>query len=321
MKVGAIVRAMGRLATLVLACWFFAAPAAAGTLWRCVGADGIPNYTSKRATGAVCKVVSRDSTRVSSAAPAVRPPAMRPAAATTVAAATPAATPAVAVATPAVGGTAVPAAGTVVFAASSGPTPPAAPAGGSRVLRGAVYRFERDGVTHYTNVKPRGASGSKLLFSYVEACYACGLLPGVNFGTVRLNTSAYASEIRQAASQFGVEEAVVRAVIHAESAYRPNAISRAGAQGLMQLIPATASRFGVADPFDPAQNIRGGVRYLAWLMKRYESNLTLVAAAYNAGEGAVDRNGGVPPYSETQRYVQRVGQLADRYRSALASAP
>jgi soluble lytic murein transglycosylase-like protein len=223
------------------------------------------------------------------------------------------------VATPAVATS--PASGTVVFKASNTATPPAMPGGGSRVLRGAVYKFERDGVTHYTNVKPRGATASQLLFTYVEACYACGLLPGVNFGTVRLNTSAYASEIREAASQFGVEEAVVRAVIHAESAYRPNAISRAGAQGLMQLIPATASRFGVADPFDPAQNIRGGVRYLAWLMKRYESNLTLVAAAYNAGEGAVDRNGGVPPYSETQRYVQRVGQLADRYRSALASAP
>ena len=79
--------------------------------------------------------------------------------------------------------------------------------------------------------------------------------------------------------------------------------------------PKTA---GVSDPFDPGQNIRGGVQYLAWLMKRYSSNLTLVAAAYNAGEGAVDRNGGVPPYSETQRYVQRVGQLADRYRTALA---
>jgi hypothetical protein len=226
-----------------------------------------------------------------------------------------------AVATPAVAVATAPASGTVVFKASATATPPAAPGGGSRVLRGAVYKFERDGVTHYTNVKPRGGTASQLLFSYVEACYACGLLPGVNFGTVRLNTSAYASEIREAASQFGVEEAVVRAVIHAESAYRPNAISRAGAQGLMQLIPATASRFGVSDPFDPAQNIRGGVRYLAWLMKRYESNLTLVAAAYNAGEGAVDRNGGVPPYSETQRYVQRVGQLADRYRSALASAP
>ena len=132
---------------------------------------------------------------------------------------------------------------------------------------------------------------------------------------------SYAAEVRAAANEFGVDEAIVRAIIHAESAFRANAVSHAGAQGLMQLIPATASRFGVTDPFDPAQNIRGGVRYLAWLMKRYESNLTLVAAAYNAGEGAVDRNGGVPPYSETRRYVERVGQLADRYRSALASAP
>jgi soluble lytic murein transglycosylase-like protein len=190
---------------------------------------------------------------------------------------------------------------------------------GARVLRGAVYRFERDGVVHYTNVRPRGAGGqSKLLFSYVETCYACGSLPGVNFGSVRLNTIAFSNEIHTASQQYGVEEAVVRAIIHAESAYRANAISHAGAQGLMQLIPATASRFGVSDPFDPGQNIRGGVQYLAWLMKRYSSNLTLVAAAYNAGEGAVDRNGGVPPYSETQRYVQRVGQLADRYRSALA---
>jgi soluble lytic murein transglycosylase-like protein len=144
------------------------------------------------------------------------------------------------------------------------------------------------------------------------------VLPGVNFGSVKLNTSSFTSEIHNASRQFGVDEAVVRAIIHAESAYRANAVSHAGAQGLMQLIPATASRFGVSDPFDPAQNIQGGVKYLAWLMKRYSSDLTLVAAAYNAGEGAVDRNGGVPPYSETRRYVQRVGQLADRYRSALA---
>jgi hypothetical protein len=312
---------MGRLATLVLASWFLAAPAAAGTVWRCVGADGIPNYTSKRSPGTVCKAVAQGTSRVSSASRAASPPPAAPVAtpAAQVLASSPTVAPAVA--TPAVAVATAPASGTVVFKASATATPPAAPGGGSRVLRGAVYKFERDGVTHYTNVKPRGGTASQLLFSYVEACYACGLLPGVNFGTVRLNTSAYASEIREAASQFGVEEAVVRAVIHAESAYRPNAISRAGAQGLMQLIPATASRFGVSDPFDPAQNIRGGVRYLAWLMKRYESNLTLVAAAYNAGEGAVDRNGGVPPYSETQRYVQRVGQLADRYRSALASAP
>ena len=161
--------------------------------------------------------------------------------------------------------------------------------------------------------------GAHMLFSYVETCYACGALPGVDFGTVRLNTEAYAAEVRAAASEFGVDEAVVRAIIHAESAFRPNAVSHAGAQGLMQLIPATASRFGVSDVFDPNQNIRGGVQYLAWLLKRYEGNLTLAAAGYNAGEGAVDRHGGVPPYAETQRYVQRVGTLAERYRGVLAS--
>jgi soluble lytic murein transglycosylase-like protein len=182
-----------------------------------------------------------------------------------------------------------------------------------------MYKFERDGVTHYTNVRPAGDTGARLLFSYVEACYACGVLPGVDFGTVRLNTEAYAAEVRAAAAEFGVDEAVVRAIIHAESAFRPNAVSHAGAQGLMQLIPATASRFGVSDVFDPNQNIRGGVQYLAWLLKRYEGNLTLAAAGYNAGEGAVDRHGGVPPYAETQRYVQRVGTLAERYRGVLAS--
>lgn len=310
MKLGAIVRAMGRLAFIVLASWFLAAPAAAGTVWRCVGADGVPNYTSKRNPGVDCKAVAHGSAAQARSTRAAALAAPAPA------------TPAPAVVTPAVANSPAQAAGTVVFTTSAAPAVAAAPKpGAGRVLRGAVYRFERDGVTHYTNVRPRGAKSTQLLFSYIESCYACGTLTGVNFGNVRLNTSAFTSEIRAAASQFGVEEAVVRAIIHAESSYRPNAISHAGAQGLMQLIPATASRFGVSDPFDPAQNIRGGVRYLAWLMKRYESNLTLVAAAYNAGEGAVDRNGGVPPYSETQRYVQRVGQLADRYRSALASAP
>lgn len=302
---------MGKPAALVLTCLMFASPAAAATLYRCVGADGIPNYSSKRVSNAVCKAVSTGagSSRAAGSS-ASKAATARPADAATVAPA--------AVESPAAsagGGTKQ-----VVFSTSpaAAPAQAAKPRGGTRVLRGAVYRFQRDGVTHYTNVRPRGAAQSKLLFSYVETCYACGVMAKVNFGSVRLNTSAYSSEIREAASRFGVDEYIVRAIIHAESAYRPNAISHAGAQGLMQLIPATASRFGVSDPFDPAQNISGGVKYLAWLMKRYRSNLTLVAAAYNAGEGAVDRNGGVPPYSETQRYVQRVGQLADRYRSALA---
>ena len=128
------------------------------------------------------------------------------------------------------------------------------------------------------------------------------------------------AEIRAAAQQYGVDEAIVRAIIHAESAYNPNALSRVGAQGLMQLMPATARRFGVGNAFDAGQNIRGGVQYLAWLLKRFNGDLTLAAAGYNAGEGAVDKYSGVPPYSETQRYVERVGVLADRYRGAIASS-
>ena len=87
----------------------------------------------------------------------------------------------------------------------------------------------------------------------------------------------------------------------------------------MQLMPATAERFGVSDAFDASQNIRGGVKYLAWLLKRFNGNVTLAAAGYNAGEGAVDKYDGVPPYKETQRYVERVGVLADRYRGLLAA--
>jgi len=103
-----------------------------------------------------------------------------------------------------------------------------------------------------------------------------------------------------------VSPALALAVIAVESAGRPRAVSRAGAQGLMQLIPATAERFGVTDPFDPAQNIRGGVRYLDWLMGEFGGDVVLALAGYNAGEGAVRRNGGVPPFAETRDYVPLV---------------
>jgi soluble lytic murein transglycosylase-like protein len=179
----------------------------------------------------------------------------------------------------------------------------------------------------YTSKPPRGVAGVTAMrtikYSFMETCYACSALPGVNFGKIRLNTEAYRSEIAAASAQFGVEEAIVRAIIHAESAYNVNAMSRVGAQGLMQLMPATARRFGVTNAFDPAQNIRGGVQYLGWLLKRFNGDLKLAAAGYNAGEGAVAKYKGVPPYAETQRYVQRVAVLADRYRSVsttLASA-
>jgi len=298
---------MTLLRPLTLACLLLAPPAWAGTLYKCTGADGIPNYTGKKVAGASCKVVSN----YTPADARPRGPAPAPVAATPAVAAGGAGSAGQAKATPAA---------RVDFrTAAPGQALAASAAGGGRVTRGAMYKYERDGVTHYTNVRPGGDTGARLLFSYVETCYACGMLPGVDFGTVRLNMEAYSAEVRAAASEFGVDEAVVRAIIHAESAFRPNAVSHAGAQGLMQLIPATASRFGVSDVFDPGQNIRGGVQYLAWLLKRYEGNLTLAAAGYNAGEGAVDRHGGVPPYAETQRYVQRVGTLAERYRGALVS--
>jgi len=99
---------------------------------------------------------------------------------------------------------------------------------------------------------------------------------------------------------------LIYAVIRQESGYDPYAVSHKGAKGLMQLMPATAKRFGVKDVFDPAENVQGGVKYLRQLLDRYDGDRRLALAAYNAGEGAVDRFGGVPPYRETQDYVDRI---------------
>jgi soluble lytic murein transglycosylase-like protein len=112
--------------------------------------------------------------------------------------------------------------------------------------------------------------------------------------------------VQQSAERHRVDPALVKAVISTESGWNPNAISRKGAEGLMQLIPDTAERFGVGNPFDPAQNVEGGTTYLKWLLDRYNGDLRKTLAAYNAGEGAVDHVGGVPRYRETQEYVQKV---------------
>ncbi|WP_052338359.1 lytic transglycosylase domain-containing protein [Luteimonas huabeiensis] len=289
---------MGIKGTIAVLCALASAPAAAGTLYRCDSGDGVPQYVSKRVPGAQCRVISRYTAAAGRAPAAGRvdgsPATVNPG---TSAASRP-------------------------RAAAGAPARQAAPA--TRQVQGQLYSYVKDGIRHYTSRPPAGGSGATALrtirYSFIETCHACAARPGVNFGTVRLNTDAYAEEVRAAAREFGVDEAIVRAIMHAESAFNPNALSRAGAQGLMQLMPATARRFGVANPFDPAQNIRGGVEYLAWLLRRFNGDLTLAAAGYNAGEGAVDRHGGVPPYSETRRYVERVNVLSERYRGHLASA-
>ncbi|MDE3170878.1 MAG: lytic transglycosylase domain-containing protein [Acidobacteriota bacterium] len=112
--------------------------------------------------------------------------------------------------------------------------------------------------------------------------------------------------VRQAAERHDLDPALVKAVITTESNWNPYALSRKGAMGLMQLVPSTAERFGVGDPYDPAQNIEGGTAYLKELLDRYHGDLKRSLAAYNAGPGAVDASGGVPWYPETRRYVRKV---------------
>lgn len=195
-----------------------------------------------------------------------------------------------------------------------------ADAEGSRVLRGAVYRVVRkDGSVEYTNLRPAGEQGHAvtMLFSYIATCVACNLHSNIRWDSVALHLGIYDDIIQLASQESGVNEAFLRAIIHAESAFNPRALSIKGAQGLMQLMPGTANDMGVRDAFDTAQNIRGGARYLGLLLRTFNGNERLAAAAYNAGPGAVQRYNGVPPYAETQVYVERVGTLRKRYGLAI----
>ena len=130
------------------------------------------------------------------------------------------------------------------------------------------------------------------------------------------NKNAFDQLIRQAAQHHGVSEGLVKAIMHTESGFNINARSPVGAQGLMQLMPATARRFNVSNAYDPQQNIFGGVKYLSWLLKRFNGDTRLAIAAYNAGEGNVDKYGDVPPFRETRDYVKRV---TSRYQNLYAS--
>jgi len=177
---------------------------------------------------------------------------------------------------------------------------------------GQVYTYvDESGITVYTDRKPdtRRYSVTNL------GCYGT-CRKGVDWRRTPLLPERYDEEIRAAAEAFGIDPALVRAIMHAESWFEPQAVSHTGAQGLMQLMPATQRRFGVANPFDPLDNITAGAAYLAWLLDEFDGDLERAIAAYNAGENAVRRHRGVPPFAETREYVRRVRILYQRYRSA-----
>jgi len=142
---------------------------------------------------------------------------------------------------------------------------------------------------------------------------AARIIPPAKSGNTSLPPPDISHLVEQTASRLQVDPQLVHAIIKVESEYDPNAVSRKGAMGLMQLIPETAERFGVGNPFNPKDNIEGGVSYLKHLLDHYGGDLSLSLAAYNAGEGAVQRFGGIPAFAETRDYVQKVTNI---YQSA-----
>ena len=178
-----------------------------------------------------------------------------------------------------------------------------------------VYKFvDANGIVNYTNVAPPEQYAFETLRF---PCYAADpKCSGISWEKTALNTRAFGREIQFAASTSGVDESLIRAIIHAESAYQPDAVSPKGAQGLMQLMPATQRFLQVANAMDPGANIDGGTRYLSQLLDEFKGDVSLATAAYNAGPGAVQKYGGVPPYQETKEYVRRVQILHRRYQQA-----
>ena len=188
------------------------------------------------------------------------------------------------------------------------------------VLAGSVYKFS-DGAGNvlFTNVVTPGKQPAGERLRQFDTLIHITLYPDANvhayqdWGDDRSAVLPSFSKLRDAfdlliqeqADHHGVDRGLVKAVIHTESGFNPQALSKPGAQGLMQLMPATAERYGVTDPFDPSQNVRAGTRHLKYLLERYDE-IELALAAYNAGETNVEKYGGVPPFAETRDYVKRV---------------
>jgi hypothetical protein len=183
--------------------------------------------------------------------------------------------------------------------------------GESQAEKAKIYVIrEADGVIRFTTKEPpKGVKAS--IFTSSGGGFSSYRITGVS--SSQIYPDRFNSIISVASREHQVEAGLIKAVIHVESAFNPSARSSKGAQGLMQLMPGTARELGVRNAWSPASNISGGTKHLARLIRRYEGNVHYALAAYNAGEQAVSRYNGVPPFSETQDYVRRVLQLKKRY--------
>lgn len=178
----------------------------------------------------------------------------------------------------------------------------------SPALADIFLYIDKEGVMHFTNVpthyqyrvflRERSGNTSKVRTSY------------------KPDSNKYDHLIDTSSQKYGVDSALVKAIIRAESSFNPHAISTKGAEGLMQLMPETAMKMNVLNPFDPRENIEGGVKYVKYLLERFDHNLKLSLAAYNAGETVVTQNNGIPNYSETKNYVAEVLRYYKEYQSS-----
>lgn len=177
-----------------------------------------------------------------------------------------------------------------------------------------IYQYKStNGTSSFSDIPPINTNFQQLRIG----CFACKLHSMVDWNNTRLFLTHFNKTINQQAQLYKIDPALIRAVIHAESHFDPLALSKTGAQGLMQLMPATAKELGVKNSFNAKQNIKAGSKHLARLIRKYGGNITLVSAAYNAGEGAVKKYKGVPPYPETKVYVERIKILHQRYNAKI----